>query len=346
MYLIKRLAKLFTILTCIFLVNLSILVILIRFDFLQHTKILIVTTSMTTLNHQYIANIFASGNDIEKIMQNNKVVYTAEPSRKDSVTIMAELNFIDPVYMSEENMDPRRKLVRKISDTVEMIHFSGNGYKGHMFVVTNPKRIKLVSTKSLGEFGSKLNTLIKENDGIGGVNAGGFMDDGGVGNGGTPTGIIVEDGEIKYMDRKSTTFSIIGFDKKGILILGNYNLEQIKDLEIEQAISFYPFLVINGKPTDIYGDGGWGINPRTAIGQRADGAVLLLVIDGRQASSVGATIKEVQRLMVEYGAVNAANLDGGSSTVMYYEGKLINKPCSPYGERYLPTAFIIKRPQE
>jgi exopolysaccharide biosynthesis protein len=96
------------------------------------------------------------------------------------------------------------------------------------------------------------------------------------------------------------------------------------------------------RASDQKGNGGWGIQPRTAIGQTIDGKVLMLVIDGRQVGSIGATLKNVQDIMLEHGAYNAANLDGGSSTVMYYQGELLNKPCSIKGERLLPDAFVVK----
>jgi exopolysaccharide biosynthesis protein len=113
-------------------------------------------------------------------------------------------------------------------------------------------------------------------------------------------------------------------------------------MDIRDAVSFDPFLVVNGKPAITKGDGGWGLAPRTAIGQARDGSVLMLVIDGRQVGSVGATLKDVQDIMLKYGAYNVANLDGGASSVLYYQQKLVNKPSSPYGERYLPSFFIVK----
>ena len=86
-----------------------------------------------------------------------------------------------------------------------------------------------------------------------------------------------------------------------------------------------------------------GINPRTAIGQRADGAVLMLVIDGRQVHSAGATYQDCVDIMLDYGAVNACNMDGGSSTAMYYQGKYVNSISSSNGQcRPLPNAFMFK----
>ena len=75
-----------------------------------------------------------------------------------------------------------------------------------------------------------------------------------------------------------------------------------------------PLHLIDGNPVDV-GYGG-GLNPRTAIGQRADGTVLLLVIDGRQPSSIGASYNDLIGIFMEYGAVNAYNLDGGNSAML------------------------------
>lgn len=113
-------------------------------------------------------------------------------------------------------------------------------------------------------------------------------------------------------------------------------------MQVAEGVTFGPPLIINGKKLITSGDGGWGVAPRTAIGQRKDGTVLLLVIDGRQAGSIGATLLDVQNILYEQGAYVAANLDGGSSTTMFYNGKVVNKPADMLGERLIPTAFIVK----
>lgn len=284
----------------------------------------LVTTAMSTLSHQYIAEIVASPSTVQKIMAENRVESNGNTD-KNSIKVKRDKN------------------VDKNVDKISLINISGDKYKGYMLIVSNPKRIKLVTSKDLGKTGMKLNDMIKSYDCIGGMNAGGFSDAGGVGNGGKPTGIIIEDGIIKWREKDMTKYSIIGFDEDGTLILGSYTADEIKEMGIKQAVSFEPYLIVNGEPTKIYGDGGWGINPRTAIGQRSDGTVLMLVVDGRQVGSIGVTIRKLQEIMLQYGAVNAANLDGGSSTVMYYNNKLINHPCSPYGERTLPSAFLITK---
>jgi exopolysaccharide biosynthesis protein len=144
--------------------------------------------------------------------------------------------------------------------------------------------------------------------------------------------------DITNPDKK---IDITAITKKGQLIVGPHSLNDLQKLGATEAISFGPELVINGKGTIKSGDGGWGIAPRTAIGQRSDGAIILLAIDGRTTKSIGASLKDVQNIMLQYGAVNASNLDGGSSTTMYYNGEIINNPCDPLGERAVPSAFIV-----
>lgn len=104
---------------------------------------------------------------------------------------------------------------------------------------------------------------------------------------------------------------------------------------------FGPILIVNGEPVEALGDGS-GLNPRTAIGQRADGAMLLLTIDGRQSNSIGASLADVRDVMLDFGAVNAANLDGGSSTSMIYNGEMINQNASLIGLRKMCTAILVK----
>lgn len=323
----NRTKKFFSVLVSIALIvifNIGAGVGLLRSGLFPKVQTELVTTAMSTLSHQYIAEIVASPSTVQKIMAENRVESNGNTD-KNSIKVKRDKN------------------VDKNVDKISLINISGDKYKGYMLIVSNPKRIKLVTSKDLGKTGMKLNDMIKSYDCIGGMNAGGFSDAGGVGNGGKPTGIIIEDGIIKWREKDMTKYSIIGFDEDGTLILGSYTADEIKEMGIKQAVSFEPYLIVNGEPTKIYGDGGWGINPRTAIGQRSDGTVLMLVVDGRQVGSIGVTIKKLQEIMLQYGAVNAANLDGGSSTVMYYNNKLINHPCSPYGERTLPSAFLITK---
>ena len=156
-------------------------------------------------------------------------------------------------------------------------------------------------------------------------------------------GFIIHDGKVVYNQIKNENVKqdTVAFADKGMLIVGKHSISQLKKYGVKEGVSFGPPLIVNGKPTITKGDGGWGIAPRTAIGQRENGEVLLLVIDGRSLKSLGATLKDVQDILLYYGAVNAANLDGGSSTTMYFNGKVINNPSDKLGERTVPTVFMV-----
>lgn len=276
-----------------------------------------VTTAMTTLNHQYLATWFFSDDAIKKIMDTNQA---------------ADLGNSNPLAIN---------ILGKKNQGIELIDISQKGYKGYLLKIKDPSRVQVAATSYLGTRGEKAGEIAEETGAVAVINGGAFSDPEGNGNGGKPMGILISGGKVLYKDTMSS-YDLIGFDSKNRLILGQYTLTQIQKMGIRDAVSFDPFLVVNGKPAITQGDGGWGIAPRTAIGQAKDGTVFMLVIDGRQIGSVGASLKDVQDIMLKHGAYNVANLDGGASSVLYYQQKLVNKPSSPYGERYLPSFFMVK----
>ncbi|MDT2238769.1 phosphodiester glycosidase family protein [Paenibacillus larvae] len=190
--------------------------------------------------------------------------------------------------------------------------------------------------------------MVERTGAVAGVNGGGFIDPDGLGNGFAPIGAILSGGKVLYNDQKEDIPQhIVGFTDKGTLVIGKYSIDQLRAMKVSEAVSFYPRVIANGKPLITKGDGGWGRAPRTALGQRADGTVIFVVIDGRQAHSVGATLREVQDLLLEQGCINAGFLDGGASSEMVKDRKLLTQPSSRYGERRLPSGFLIfNRPKD
>lgn len=227
-------------------------------------------------------------------------------------------------------------------EPIEFHQVYGSTYKGIMMIVKDPSRV-IVGTSSPeyaeGVAGKKVVDMIASYDAVGGVNAGGFEDPQGTGDGGIPKGIVISEGTLRFgsLDGK---YEVIGFNRDNVLVVGSMTGEQAINMGIRDAVSFGPILVVNNEATKA--SQGGGLNPRTAIGQREDGAVLLLVIDGRQSSSLGASYSDITQIMLDFGAVNAANLDGGSSSVMYYEGELLNSCSSLYGPREMPTCIVVK----
>jgi hypothetical protein len=124
---------------------------------------------------------------------------------------------------------------------------------------------------------------------------------------------------------------------------------------IEPPLSFTPDFILGGGPQLIaagrkvfaaessrYGDSLYKQrHPRTAIGWRADGKLVLVVVDGRQKSSAGMTMDELATLMLELNCIEAMNLDGGGSTTMAVRNRIVNSPSDLMGERAVSDALMI-----
>lgn len=230
---------------------------------------------------------------------------------------------------------------RSIDELIKVEDISGPLWKGKKMYVYDPTTIKIMTPNKPGE-GERITSMVNRTGAVAGLNGGAFDDPEGLGNGFAALGMIISGGDIIFTDQDgSIPQHIVGFTKEGHLVVGKYDAFELRDMGVSEAVSFYPRLIANGKPMITSGDGGWGRAPRTAVGQRADGTVIFVVIDGRQKHSVGATLKEVQDLLLAEGAVIAGNLDGGASSELVVDGQLVTKPSSRYGERRLPSAFLV-----
>ena len=231
-------------------------------------------------------------------------------------------------------------LVDEDGDGIILETVKGETYSGFMMVVLDPSRVVMGSKPgSYGVRGYTVEQMVREFDAVAGTNAGGFEDPNGTGNGSIPDTMVVVDGRIYNAD-KGCREGFAGFDSNHILHVGKFSAADVRAKGIQNGVSFGPVLVVNGHAVDesILNS---GVNPRTAIGQRSDGAVLLLVIDGRQVTSLGASYKDLAEVFLSYGAVNACNLDGGSSSLMWFEGSYINTCASVLGIRPVPTTFLV-----
>jgi exopolysaccharide biosynthesis protein len=180
--------------------------------------------------------------------------------------------------------------------------------------------------------------MVAQFDAVAGINAGGFYDPDGTGNGSIPETLVVYDGEV-YYEGKGTRAGFVGFDSNYIMHVANtITSTEIKARDIQYGVCFGPVLVSNGQAVTSNFS---GVNPRTGIGQRSDGAILMLVIEGRQVTSLGATYQDMTDIFLSYGAVNACNLDGGSSSMMWYKDGYVNQCASVVGIRRLPTTFLV-----
>ena len=267
----------------------------------------------------FIADIFLTEQEVQEALDSNKIIIS------DDVT-ESSANF------DNSNLDMDEIIIEKVT---------GSTFRGTMMIINDPSRVSVETIDTFCDTcGKPVQYIVDLNDGIGGINGGRFYDNGQGGVGGSPMEIVISNGEM-IMGNTDTKYPMMGFNADDKLIVGNISGKEALEMGIRDALSFGPILITNGEPAKVVGDGS-GLNPRTVIGQRADGAVLLLVIDGRQANSLGADFQDCIEVMLEYGAINAGNLDGGSSSTMVYQGETVSEPATLYGDRKVPTIFMVK----
>ena len=306
---------------------------------------------------KFVPHIYYSNEEVDAILERNSV--SAGDSETDTSLIVIEKPTPTPspqelaaaqAAREAEKVEPTPsptptpENLLSSEDGIEVYSVVGGTYQGYMMVVKDPSRVTVGTCRDKfdGSKGLQLKDIAKRYDAVAAINGGGFEDRGGVGNGGIPVGLVISEGKVKHTGRDRNYNITVGFDKDNIMVLGkNMSDDDAKAKGIRDAITFGPALIVNGEPASVRGESS-GLNPRTAIGQRKDGAVLMLVIDGRQASSLGATYSDLITIMLEYGAVNAINMDGGSSSLMYYKGEYLNSGVVLTGSRKMPTAFIVR----
>lgn len=309
----------------------------------------LVTTAMTTMSHQYLAQWFYTDEYISKILANNYLIEVDEDTNPNLIQID---KFEDPgKYASKYERD----IFEGVDENTiyKKIKVSGRGYDGYIVAVYKPEKVKIAVSSKLGTEGETVKTMAEKNNALVVLNGGGFFDPTWSGNGAIPHGTVIKDGRIVYdFTDAQVGGGFIGFDKDNKLILGRMTAQQALNMGMRDAMEFGPFLIINGKASFARGDGGWGVAPRSAIAQREDGIVLLVAINGRnyRAGILGIDLVDLTELLVKYGAVNAVNLDGGTSSALVERQEngsveLINNPISSVGAsgvlRRIPTAWMV-----
>lgn len=300
----------------------------------------LITTAMTTMTHQWIAYLFYDEHTINAVMASNRVDEIQEDTDTNAIVVGVSEE-PEKVYENEYE----RAILEKEheSDTYKIIEINGKGYSGYLAAIYDPSKVKTLVTSKIGTSGQYLTTMAKNNKAVVAINGGGFDDPNYSSNAANPLGITYSKGKLMTSYYYAGAGGIIGFDTNDKLVLSSKCTEQsAKSLKIRDAVTCGPFLIVNGKKSGVVGNGGWGTAPRTAIGQRKDGIVLFLVVDGRTIKRPGADMDDLIEIMQNYGAYNAANLDGGTSTAMTVNYELINDPVDSSGAhktRFISTGF-------
>lgn len=297
-----------------------------------------ITSAMTTMSHQYLATWLYSDEYIQQVLENNSIIEVDEITNPDMIKFR---KYTSTIYRNEYD----KEILTHDKDALyKLIEVKGSGYQGYLVAIYDPSRIHVATTAYLGVRGESILTVSKRENAIIAMNAGGFYDPDWNSNGALPHGTVISRGKVvsDYIDA-GYGGGFIGFTNDNKFVLGNMSKEEALNMGIRDAIEFGPYLIVNGKRSFFKGNGGWGIAPRSAIGQRQDGIVLFLVINGRIASSLGADMIDLCDIMEKYGAYNAANLDGGSSSELVINQEIINTPVAggSNGLRDMSTFWVV-----
>ena len=298
----------------------------------------LITTAMATMSHQYYCKWFYSDELINAVLGENYV-------GNDGTSTDPSLITFDKIEDYANDYE-RAVLEHDEDDLYKIIRFKVNGCDAYLAVIYDSSLISVGVSKYIGSAGQYIYDMAKQQNAILAINGGGFYDPGYNSNGANPLGVTIADGKVITNEAYSSNGGgIIGFDLDNKLVLmRDANANQALNAGIRDAVTMGPFLIVNGKMADIKGNGGWGYAARTAIGQRKDGIVLFLVVDSNEFRTKGASIKDLAEIMERYGAINAANLDGGTSSAMVVNNELINDPINSALEhktRGIPTIFKV-----
>lgn len=298
----------------------------------------LITTAMTTRTHQYLAYIFYDTDTINEVMQQN--VVTDFKSTTDTSKIKFNKNATIPDSYKNEFEEQILKRDEG-NDLYKVFETKYKNNKIHVLVIYDPSRISMVLSKNNARGGQYMTNIAKDYGAIAAVNASGFTRNKAT-RAITPTGVVISDGKI--VSGSADTTQLIGFNEDNVLVLTQDNAATAIKKGMKEAMSFGPFLIMNGEKAGMKGDGGWGYAPRTAIAQRKDGIVIFAVSDGRGKGSSGLSMVQLADFLYQYDVYNAANLDGGGSSVMVVNNKLVSDPggFGYDGERYLGNAWILK----
>ncbi len=294
-----------------------------------------VQTALGTNTHRYFAYVLYSEKTVQEIASSNVIIAAGDNSNVNDIVFV---DYSDKVVYANEYEEAVLKK-NEGNDLYKIIKINESTYTGYLAVIYDPKRIRLYLSSS--KYGNTVSELARQTNAVIATNASGYYINQ-ITYEKWPARSLIVDGEVYYDSGRNGP--MVGMNADGVLMLMSTTANRAEEAGMVWGVEFGPFLVVNGVPSTYSGTGGGGLHPRTCIGQRKDGIVLMLVINGRGGGgSLGATIGDLVEIMMRYGAYNACNLDGGGSSAMVEKGYLISQPVSYQGagERNVLDALVV-----
>ncbi len=347
--------------------------------FIKNLRDAYIETAMQTMSHQWLAQMFFPDDVIAEVMgrvneandaqKGIESKWTHAVEEKDDSSFYELFDEIDKssfeeylkahpehdrsdlmsIDINEAGLDDNGTTIKtKQGDQVLavnakkgvlLVRIKGSGYMGVLAILKDSSKIRCCAAAHIGSYGELLEDFVPRVGGIIGMNASGFYDPDGVGNGGTVDGLAICEGReygshVTY-GRKRVEFRS---DDKMYIVDADTGISS----DVRDAVEFQPALIIDGKALIDQQTGFRSIQPRAMIAQARDGDVMLMVIEGRLVGrSLGVGLPDCTEILMGYDAYQAMNMDGGTSAVMWYDGEYITKCSNPaISCRYLPNAWI------
>ena len=301
---------------------------------------------------KWFPGIFIGNDKVQQIQENISATLPNDVSGSDSVVIKPDNSLTDAEWKDHP-------------DGIRIEYVYGDTYNAYVMLIRNPADVYMATSTekfSTSIAGERIHLQIEKEGAIAAINAGAFFDNGTSSSvvGSVPEGLVIAGGEVVWNSGKALEEGFVGFNEDNIMVVAKtMTAEKAMELKIRDGCCFGPVLIMDSTVNEEAYNSNSGWNPRTAIGQRADGTVIFLCIDGRQAGSLGGSYADIIDIMMEFGAVNACNLDGGSSTVMLYRDAygLYTDADKPWGNdiaminnysllqkepRRMPTFFMVR----
>lgn len=361
------------------MIGLYIIAVYSSIPFIEKWRTIYIETAMKSMNHQWLATAFIPFPIINGVMEENKVfeditldsntvklgeeienislsemqftgggisrqIFHQQYGEIDTETLPGNIEYKDLVLEDTKGIKTIQGDEVDVIDTINgivIITIKENGFRGKLCIIKDPSKVSLAAT-SQDSKGQLVKDIAAENNAILAMNAGGYHDPGEEVYDGTPLGLVISQGQHLSEQSGIKGLTCVGFDQDNNLRIGRkLDITQLRD-----AVEFKPALIADGKAL-VSGSAGWGIQARAIIGQTSSKEVVFLVIDGlRPGHSIGATLGDCIGILQRYGATQAINLDGGTSTSLVYKGDTINKPNPNSGNadgREVPNAWVVER---
>lgn len=227
-------------------------------------------------------------------------------------------------------------------EKVLLVRVKGSGFRGVLAIAKDPSRLSLQASSQLGERGENAGVIAEAHNGLLAMTASGFIDEEGHGKGGLVTGFALCDGTA-YGNHFGSGYKRMELREDDLLYIVDAGAEVSP--RATNAMEFTPALIIDGEITVDSSCGWTALNPRACLGQSARYEILMLVIEGRLAQSIGTDVIRCAEILQQHECMQAMNMDGGTSATLYYDGEYVTQ-CSntalPAG-RLLPDAWVFAR---